>query len=79
MDRVPSNNLDNLLLALARLEYRDFVGVKPGMAESLIKLFEVMEAMLDFEIKCREINRSMPPVKRQAESGRGSGSNGTAE
>lgn len=64
MYRTPSENLENLLIALSKLEYRDFVGVKPELAESLIKLFKVMEAMLDLEIKSRTINRFMPPVRQ---------------
>lgn len=60
MDRMPSDNLDNLLLALAKLEYRDFVGVKPELAKALIKLFNKMNAMLDLEINSRTYNTFMP-------------------
>lgn len=64
MDRMPSDNLDNLLLALAKLEYRDFVGVNLELAKVLIKLFNKMNAMLDLEINSRTFNAFMP-IKKQ--------------
>lgn len=60
MDRVPSDHLDDLLLSLSQLEYRDFVGVKPELAKSLIKLFNKMNAMLDLELNSRTLNTFMP-------------------
>lgn len=69
MDRTPSDNLDNLLLSLSRLEYRDFVGVKPELAKSLIKLFNKMNAMLDLELNSRTFNAFMPLKHKPDSSG----------
>lgn len=60
MDRMASDHLDDLLLSLSRLEYRDFVGVKPELAKALIKLFDKMNAMLDLELNSRIYNTFMP-------------------
>ena len=57
MDRMPSDNLDQVLAALARMEYRDFVGIKPKLAEALIKVMNMMTQMLEYEIKSRTIEK----------------------
>lgn len=71
MDRARSDHLDDLLLSLSRLEYRDFVGVDKGLAGCLIKLFETMEAMLEYEIKVRDVQTFMPINKQPHKSNSG--------
>lgn len=60
MDRFPSDNLDNLLLAMSKVEYRDYVGINLKLAMSLIEIMEEMRAMLEYEINVRDIETFMP-------------------
>lgn len=71
MDRMRSEHLDDLLLSLSQLEYRDFVGVKPELAKTLIKLFNKMNAMLDLELNSRMYNTFMPFKKNPHRSSDG--------
>ena len=64
MDRIPSDNLDTLLVAFAKLEYRDVVGIKLKLAEALIKVMEATVEMLKYEIKVRDVQEFMPSVKQ---------------
>ena len=61
MDRIPSDNLDNVLSAMQKMEYRDFVGINLKLAGSLIKVMDTMKAMLEYEIKARDIQIFAPP------------------
>lgn len=60
MNRSPSDNLDNLLLVMSKIEYRDYVGINLKLAKSLIEIMEEMKAMLEYEINVRDIETFMP-------------------
>mgnify|MGYP001601629366 CR=1 FL=1 len=64
MNRAPSDNLDTLLAAFAKLEYRDVVGIKLKLAEALIKIMEITVEMLKYEIKTRDMQTFMPSTKQ---------------
>jgi len=64
MNRQPSDNLNNVLSAMSKMEYRDFVGINLKLAESLIKVMDTMKAMLDFEIRTRDIQTFAPQGKQ---------------
>ena len=55
MNRQPSDNLDNVLVAISKIEYRDFVGIDLKLAGSLIKVMDTMKAMLEYEINVRDV------------------------
>lgn len=64
MDRIPSDNLDTLLLALAKLEIKDFVGIDINLAKKLIMINNTINAMLDWEIKTRDVQEFMSSNKK---------------
>ena len=72
MDKMPSDNIDNLLLALSKMEYRDFIGINLKLAESLIKVMETMKAMLEYEIKVRDVEVFAPQGKQSHKQDNGS-------
>lgn len=76
LNRAPSDNLDNLLLTLAKLEIKDFVGIDINLAKKLIMVNNQINAMLDWEIKSRTINTFMPPLKQPHRGDSGAYPNG---
>ena len=69
MNRQPSDNLDNVLVAISKIEYRDFVGINLKLAESLIKVMDTMKAMLEYEIKVRDVQTFAPRKNYKSDSG----------
>ena len=67
VNRASSDNLDNVLLAMSKMEYRDFVGINLKLARSLIKVMDTMKAMLEYEIKVRDI-QTFDPQKHKPET-----------
>ena len=72
MNRQPSDNLDNVLVAISKIEYRDFVGINLKLAESLIKVMDTMKAMLEYEIKVRDMQTFAPQGKQPHKQSSGS-------
>ena len=72
MNRAPSDNLDTLLAAFAKLEYRDVVGIKLKLAEALIKDMETTVDMLKYEINVRDVQTFMPSLKQPHKADNGS-------
>lgn len=72
VNRAPSDNLDTLLAAFAKLEYRDVVGIKLKLAEALIKVMETTVEMLKYEVKVRDVQKFMPPLKQPHKADNGS-------
>ena len=72
VNRASSDNLDNVLLAMSKMEYRDFIGINLKLAESLIKVMETMKAMLEYEIKVRDVEVFAPQGKQSHKQDNGS-------